>query len=126
MEKTYIVTAQTWAGDHFDQDTRRITADSRTTAIAYMETLCPGHDTYYISEQVMEIDQQRKAKTFGQSEKYLLIQHDPHDFLDYWLRDEILATSHKDAREILFQKHEIAPDDLEYTILKASEYKSKY
>lgn len=60
------------------------------------------------------------------SEKYLLIQHDPYDFLDYWLRDEILATSHKEAREILFRKHEIAWDDLQYTILKASEYKSKY
>ena len=61
-------------------------------------------ETRYLSfamgdlQQVMEIDQQRKAKTFGQWEKYLLIQHDAHNFMQYHIQAETQATNYTEAR----------------------------
>ena len=59
-------------------------------------------------------------------EKYLLIQHDENDFMDYWLKDETLATSYKEARNMLFSRHGIAIDDLNFSVLTQTEYKSKF
>ena len=59
-------------------------------------------------------------------EKYLLIQHSEKDFMDYWLKDETIATSYKEARNMLFQKHRIANDDLRFSVLTYNEYTSKH
>ena len=118
----------------YQQQSIQSAVDRIKKAQAYLMRISEqAPETRYLSfamgdlQQVMEIDQQRKAKTFGQWEKYLLIQHDAHNFfMQYHIQAETQATNYTEAREVFRQQYGIQPDDLEYTILKASDYKSKY
>lgn len=91
-------------------------------------------ETRYLSfamgdlQQVMEIDQQRKAKKYGQQEKYLLLKHSDDNFMDYTIEDTTHATNYPEACKELMQKHGLQPDDLRYTytVISQSNYISKF
>ena len=91
-------------------------------------------ETRYLSfamgdlQQVIETDQQRKAKTFGQWEKYLLLKHSDDNFMDYTIQDDTQATNYPEACKVFMQKYGLQPDDLRYTytVISQSQYKSKF